>query len=65
MVTAVARRSAPSSLPLPEPAPPEPAATVRDHVDLDEAARRWLTEGDTPDNVAAYASALRALLRAR
>jgi hypothetical protein len=64
MVTAVARRSAPSPRPVPASAPPEPA-TVRDHVDLDEAARRWLTEGDTPENVAAYASALRALLRAR
>jgi hypothetical protein len=60
MIAAVARRATPSSTPA---AVPTSSMTDHDHVALEEATRRWLSEGDTPDNVAAYASALRDLLR--
>lgn len=32
------------------------------HPELDVARSRWLAEGDTPENVADYARALRALI---
>jgi hypothetical protein len=60
MIAAVARRETPAS---PTSAVTTSGSTAHDHVALDEATRRWLSEGDTPDNVAAYASALRDLLR--
>jgi hypothetical protein len=62
MITVVARRATPS--PAPEPMPTSPSTIDLRHVALDDATKRWLSEGDTPDNVAAYASALRDLLRA-
>jgi hypothetical protein len=42
----------------PRRADPDPAR----HTELDAAARRWLHGGETPDNVAAYAHALRELI---
>jgi hypothetical protein len=52
----------PTVLDAPSPAVGARPADDDAHRELDDAGRRWLTEGESPEVIAAYAHALRRLI---